>query len=188
MCCFFIALLLLFREKFTSNSFREQHALRAFQGVEAQSISEGESPNNLRFSALLTIICVGDSLGVLSKSLIWLTVPYATAFQISDLVNATAASLRMRERLNKTPQCGVARKQESFIRNALIGHCLPTTLFPHFCKKFSAKYFLQASRKVLLVNFSAKRKSNNEKECFADRQSAMKTLFALTRGRSGQNR
>ena len=80
------------------------------------------------------------------------------------------------------------RKQEFFIRNALIGHCVVTTLFPHFSKKFSVKYFLLASRKVLLVNFSAKRKSNNEKECFADRRSAMKTLFALTRGRSGQNR
>ena len=79
------------------------------------------------------------------------------------------------------------RKQEFFIRNALIGHCLVTTLFPRFCKKFSAKYFLQASRKVLLVNFSAKRKSNNEKECFADRRSAIKPLFALTLGRRGRN-
>ena len=56
-----------------------------------------------------------------------------------------------------------------------------------FAKSFLRNTFCN-NRKVLLVNFSAKRKSNNEKECFADRRSAMKTLFALTRGRSGQNR
>ena len=100
-----------------------------------------------------------------SKSPIWLTpLPH---------------SLRMRE-----PEAlpVAVRKQEFFIRNALTGHCLIATLFPHFSKKFSAKYFLQASRKVLQANFSAKRKSNNEKECFVVRQSAIIPLFALTPG------
>ena len=94
-------------------------------------------------------------------------------------VGDSSLTLRMRE-----PEAlpVAVRKQEFFIRNALIGHCLVTTLFPHFSKKFSVKYFLLASRKVLLVNFSAKRKSNNEKECFADRRSAITPLFALTPG------